>query len=236
MRLGNVVIAGGSKGIGLELVKLLAPHATRLDVWSRTADELPASGTIRHAACDFSVPDAPLPELPDEVQAAVYCPGTINLRSWKSLQVADFRRDLEVNLIGAIRFLQACHPRLKGHEGEPASVVLFSTVAVAQGMPMHASVAAAKGAIEGLMRSLAAEWAPKIRVNAIAPALTDTPLSSRLLSTPEKREAMAARYPLHRIGTATEIARAAMFLVSSESGWITGQVLGVDGGMSTCRV
>ena len=236
MSIGNIVIAGGSKGIGLELVKLLEPRAERIDVWSRTAGELPASGKVRHAVCDFADPNAALPELPEEIQGAVYCPGTINLRSFRSLQVADFRQDLEVNLIGAIRFLQACQPRLKGRDGEPASVVLFSTVAVGQGMPMHASVAASKGAIEGLMRSLAAEWAPKIRVNAIAPALTDTPLASKLLSTPEKREAMATRYPLKRIGTAEELARAAMFLVSSESNWVTGQVLGVDGGMSTCRV
>ena len=220
----------------MELVKLLEPRAERIDVWSRTAGELPASGKVRHAVCDFADPNAALPELPEEIQGAVYCPGTINLRSFRSLQVADFRQDLEVNLIGAIRFLQACQPRLKGRDGQPASVVLFSTVAVGQGMPMHASVAASKGAIEGLMRSLAAEWAPKIRVNAIAPALTDTPLASKLLSTPEKREAMATRYPLKRIGTAEELARAAMFLVSSESNWVTGQVLGVDGGMSTCRV
>jgi len=233
---GNIVIAGGSKGIGLELVKLLEPRAERIDVWSRTAGELPASAKVRHALCDFADPNATLPELPEEIQGAVYCPGTINLRSFRSLQVADFRQDLEVNLIGAIRFLQACQPRLKGRDGAPASVVLFSTVAVGQGMPMHASVAASKGAIEGLMRSLAAEWAPKIRVNAIAPALTDTPLASRLLSTPEKREAMAARYPLKRIGTAEELAHAAMFLVSSECNWVTGQVLGVDGGMSSCRV
>jgi NAD(P)-dependent dehydrogenase (short-subunit alcohol dehydrogenase family) len=234
--IGNIVIAGGSKGIGLELVKLLEPRAERIDVWSRTAGELPASAKVRHGVCDFADPNAALPELPEEIQGAVYCPGTINLRSFRSLQVADFRQDLEVNLIGAIRFLQACQPRLKGRDGQPASVVLFSTVAVGQGMPMHASVAASKGAIEGLMRSLAAEWAPKIRVNAIAPALTDTPLASKLLSTPEKREAMATRYPLKRIGTAEELARAAMFLVSSESNWVTGQVLGVDGGMSTCRV
>ncbi len=236
MSIGNIVIAGGSKGIGLELVRLLEPRAERIDVWSRTVGELPASGKVRHAVCDFADPNAPLPELPEEIQGAVYCPGTINLRSFRSLQVADFRQDLEVNLIGAIRFLQACQPRLKGRDGQPASVVLFSTVAVGQGMPMHASVAASKGAIEGLMRSLAAEWAPKIRVNAIAPALTDTPLASKLLSTPEKREAMATRYPLKRIGTAVELAHAAMFLVSSESNWVTGQVLGVDGGMSTCRV
>jgi 3-oxoacyl-[acyl-carrier protein] reductase len=234
--LGNIVIAGGSKGIGLELVKLLEPRAERIDVWSRSVGELPASDKVRHAVFDFADPNAALPELPEEIQGVVYCPGTINLRSFRSLQVADFRQDLEVNLIGAIRFLQACQTRLKGRDGEPASVVLFSTVAVGQGMPMHASVAASKGAIEGLMRSLAAEWAPKIRVNAIAPALTDTPLASRLLSTPEKREAMASRYPLKRIGTAEELARAAMFLVSSESNWVTGQVLGVDGGMSSCRV
>ena len=131
--------------------------------------------------------------------------------------------------------LQACQPRLKGPDGRTASVVLFSTVAVGQGMPMHASVAAAKGAVEGLMRSLAAEWAPKIRVNVIAPALIDTPLAARLLSSPDKREALAARYPLKRIGTPADVAALARFLLSAESGWMTGQVLGVDGGMSTLR-
>jgi NAD(P)-dependent dehydrogenase (short-subunit alcohol dehydrogenase family) len=149
---------------------------------------------------------------------------------------ADFRQDFELNLIGAVRFLQACQSRLQGIDGQPASVVLFSTIAVSQGLPMHASVAASKGAVEGLVRSLAAEWAPKIRVNAIAPALTDTPLAGRLLSSPEKREAMAARYPLKRIGTAADVAAMARFLLSAESSWMTGQVLGVDGGMSTLRV
>jgi len=134
-----------------------------------------------------------------------------------------------------VRFLQACQPRLKGPDGGPASVVLFSTVAVGQGMPMHASVAAAKGAVEGLMRSLAAEWAPKVRVNAIAPALIDTPLAAKLLSSPDKREAFAARYPLKRIGEPADVAALARFLLSAESGWMTGQVFGVDGGMSTLR-
>lgn len=229
------VIAGGSRGIGLELVRLLAPSAARIDVWSRGVDELHPEGVIRHAPCDFADPSAALPELPDEIHGAVYCPGTITLRSFRSLQTDDFRQDLEINLLGAVRFLQACQPRLRGHEGGPASVVLFSTVAVAQGMPMHASVAAAKGAVEGLTRALAAEWAPHIRVNAIAPALTDTPLASRLLSSAEKRDAMAARYPLKRIGAPADAAALARFLLSAESGWITGQVLGVDGGMSTLR-
>jgi 3-oxoacyl-[acyl-carrier protein] reductase len=233
---GTYVIAGGSTGIGLELVRQLTPIATRIDVWSREVHDLQPVGVVRHAPCDFSVGDGPLPDLPDEISGAVYCPGTITLRSFRSLQPADFRQDLELNLIGAVRFLQACQPRLRGIDGQPASVVLFSTVAVAQGMPMHASVAAAKGAVEGLVRSLAAEWAPKIRINAIAPALTDTPLASRLLSSTDKREAMAARYPLKRIGVAADVAAMARFLLSSETSWMTGQILGVDGGMSTLRV
>jgi 3-oxoacyl-[acyl-carrier protein] reductase len=235
MSSGTYLIAGGSSGIGLELVRLLAPTAARVDVWSRTVGGLVPGGVVRHTACDVALPDAALPEPPEAVQGAVYCPGTITLKSFRSLTSADFQRDLEVNLLGAVRFLQAVQSRLAGIDGGPASVVLFSTVAVGQGMPMHASVAAAKGAVEGLARSLAAEWAPKVRVNVIAPALTDTPLASRLLSSPEKREALAARYPLKRIGTAAEVAALARFLLSAESGWMTGQVLGVDGGISTLR-
>lgn len=231
----QVVIAGGSGGIGLELVRLLAPRAAGIQVWSRTRGGLETDGVVRHVECDFTA-DQPLPEPPESVQAAVYCPGSITLRSFRSLSVADFRQDLEVNLVGAVRFLQTLQPRLVGRDGRPASVVLFSTVAVAQGMPMHASIAAAKGAVEGLVRSLAAEWAPKVRVNAIAPALTDTPLAARLLSSPEKREAMAARYPLKRIGTAADAAAVARFLLSDESDWMTGQVLGLDGGLSTLKV
>lgn len=232
---GTYVIAGGSHGIGLELVRMLAPTADRIDVWSRTADALPSAACIRHVPCDFAVPDGPLPEPPEEILGVVYCPGSITLRSFRSLQPADFRQDFEINLVGAVRFLQACQPRLKGPEGGTAGVVLFSTVAVGQGMPMHTSVAAAKAAVEGLTRALAAEWAPKIRVNAIAPGLVDTPLAARLLSSHEKREALAARHPLKRIGMPNDIASLARFLLSAESGWVTGQVFGVDGGMSTLR-
>lgn len=232
--MSNYLIAGGSRGIGLEIVDQLASAASRIDVWSRSADDLTIGGVVRHQSCDLTAGD-PLPELPESIQGAVYCPGTVNLKSFRALSEDDFRRDWEVNLLGAVRFLKACQAKLKGEDGQPASVVLFSTVAVGQGMPMHASVAAAKGAVEGLVRSLAAEWAPKVRVNAIAPALVDTPLVERMLGTPEKRDAMAARYPLKRVGTVSDAAALAKFLLSPDSGWITGQVLGLDGGMSTLR-
>jgi NAD(P)-dependent dehydrogenase (short-subunit alcohol dehydrogenase family) len=231
----NYLIAGGSRGIGLNLVRLLAPTASRIDVWSRALDDLDTGGVVHHSAVDLTEPGATLPELPESIQGAVYCPGTVNLKSFRALSEDDFRRDWEVNLLGAVRFLKTAGPKLAGLGGAPASVVLFSTVAVAQGMPMHASVAAAKGAVEGLVRSLAAEWAPKVRVNAIAPALVDTPLVERMLSTPEKREAMGARYPLKRVGSAADAAALAAFLLGPDSGWITGQVLGLDGGMSTVR-
>lgn len=229
------VIAGGSRGIGLEIVRLLAPTAAGVVVWSRSPDELVPGGVVGHATCDFSDPASAIPDPPAEIHGAVYCPGTITLKSFRALEEEDFRRDLEVNLLGAVRFLKACQPRLAGTADRPASVVLFSTVAVGQGMPMHASIAAAKGAVEGLVRSLAAEWAPRVRVNAIAPALTDTGLAARLLSTPEKRAALAARYPLERLGAPHDAAALARFLLSDESGWITGQVLAVDGGLSTLR-
>ncbi len=231
----NYLVAGGSRGIGLELVRRLAPGAARVEVWSRTPGDLLPDGVITHVACDLTDSAAPLPEPPESIQGAVYCPGTVNLKSFRALNEDDFRRDWEVNLLGAVRFLKACGPRLAGNDGRPASVVLFSTVAVGQGMPMHASVAAAKGAVEGLVRSLAAEWAPKVRVNAVAPALVDTPLVERMLATPEKREAMAARYPLKRVGTAADAAALAGFLLGPDSDWITGQVIGLDGGMSALR-
>ena len=232
--MGNFVIAGGSKGIGLELVRLLHDSAERIEVYSRQTDELTEDEKVTHHQCDFTNDDLAIDGLPDEIHGAVYCPGSINLRSFRGLKVEDFRTDFEVNVVGAVKFLQACLPGLKkGANGNPSSVVLFSTVAVAQGMSMHASIASAKGAVEGLTRSLASELAPTIRVNCIAPALTETPLSAKFFENEDSRKAMAAKYPLGRTGKPSDLAAMAQFLLLPSSGWMTGQVIGVDGGMST---
>ena len=232
----NLVIAGGTKGIGLELVRQLKANADQIIVLSRDPGELVIDDTVSHQPVDFTADELQL-ELPDVIHGVAYCPGSINLRSFRSLKQEDFRNDLEVNLMGAIKFLQSCFSGLKkGGADQPASALMFSTVAVQQGLPMHASVAAAKGAIEGLTRSLAAEWAPKIRVNCLAPALTDTPLAARFFASDESRSAMASKYPLGRTGMPDDLASIGKFLLSPESGWITGQVIGVDGGMSTLRV
>jgi NAD(P)-dependent dehydrogenase (short-subunit alcohol dehydrogenase family) len=169
--------------------------------------------------------------LPATLDGLVYCPGSILLKPFKSLGVQQFQADFELNVLGAVRCLQAAEGALK--KGNAPSVVLFSTVAVKKGMPFHASIAAAKGAVEGLARSLAAEWAPIVRVNAIAPSLTDTPLAERLLASEEKRKAAADRHPLKRVGTAAEMASLAAYLLSPAAGFITGQVVGADGGMGS---
>jgi len=227
------LIAGGTKGIGLELTRQLLAADANVHVYSRTVGDLPQSERLVHHIFDFAEGDFESAELPETIHGAAYCPGTINLRSFRSLKLSDFQNDFEINVLGAVKFLKGCMTGLKKGAGEdPTSVVLFSTVAAGTGMPMHASISAAKGAIEGLTRTLAAEWAPQTRVNCLAPALTDTPLAAKFFSTEEKRAAMDAKYPLGRSGTPSDLANMATFLLSPESGWITGQVIGVDGGMS----
>ena len=227
----NILIIGASSGIGLELAKMLSDNH-QVYAYSRQRGELPVHANIRWEALDVEG-EITFPGLPDQVHGLVYCPGTINLKPVRGLKAEDVRRDFEVNALGALRVLQAVFKPLKS--APSASVVLFSTVAVQQGMPYHASVAMAKGAVEGLGRSLAAELAPTVRVNVIAPSLTDTPLASRLLSTGERREASASRHPLKRLGEARDMASLAGFLLSDEASWITGQVIGVDGGLSSIK-
>ena len=234
MEKNNFLIVGGSSGIGLELVKVLSENRHEIYVGSRTADTLAEIPGIHHIPMDVTAETLDLDTLPKTLQGLVYCPGTIVLKPFQRLTIDDFKADYNVNLLGAVKTIQGCIKQLK-KSPSGASIVLFSTVAVKTGMAFHASVASAKAAVEGLTRSLAAEFAPRIQVNAIAPSLTDTPLAKNLLASEEKRKASADRHPLKRIGTPQEIARSAAYLLSDAGSWITGQVLPIDGGMSSLR-
>lgn len=233
--MGHFLLIGGTSGIGVELANRLHAAGHQLTVAARNhpGPETLPSGT-HFLRWDVTTDDGPEGVLPDHLDGLAYCPGSITLKPFRSLKIADFQQDFEINVLGAVRVLQAARKSLK--RSGSASVVLFSTVASGQGMVFHASIAAAKGAVESLTRTLAAEWAPDIRVNCLAPSLTDTPLASALLSTDEKRKASADRHPLRRIGQPADLAAAAEFLLSEQSGWISGQVIGIDGGMSTLRV
>lgn len=226
------LLIGGSYGIGSQIIDELPSDAT-IFVASRTNEGL-AGKNVTHIPFDVLQDELPLDQLPSVIDGFAYCPGSINLRPFKGLKLEAFTSDFSINLIGAVKTLQQLQPLLAA--SEQASVVLFSTVAVQTGMPFHASVAASKGALEGLGRSLAAEWAPKVRVNVIAPSITDTPLANRFLNNDAKKEKAALRHPLKRIGTTQDVAQLAAFLLSEKSSWMTGQVLGLDGGMSSLNV
>jgi 3-oxoacyl-[acyl-carrier protein] reductase len=228
----TIAIAGATSGIGLELCNMLLDEGNEIISFSRSQENLPPG--VSHQFADWSRADAAPLQWPEKLDGAVYMPGSILLKPFHRLTVAEWEQEMQLNLMGAVRFLQAAYPALKASGN--ASVVLMSTVAVQTGMPFHASVAAAKGAVEGLARALAAEWAPAIRVNAVAPSLTDTPLAAKLLASPEKREASSKRHPLQRTGTATEIAASIKFLLGADAGWMTGQIIRPDGGMSSLKL
>lgn len=222
------LIIGASRGIGRALAERLIAAGKPVITLGRTAPEL--SGAVAHIAHDVLGPAFPTDQLPPILSGLVYCPGSIDLKPLRSTKADDLRAAFELNAIGAFNAIHACTERLKQAPG--SSIVLFSTVAVQRGMAFHTSVAVAKGAVEGMTRSLAAELAPTVRVNCIAPSLTRTSLSAKLLSSPEREKASAERHPLKRVGEANDIAAMAAFLLSDEAAWITGQVIGVDGGMS----
>lgn len=223
----NILLIGGSSGIGLATAKLLT-ESHEVYIASRSSDSLTGLD-IHHLPFDVTTDDLSTLDLPAELSGLVYCPGSINLRPFKGLKPEAFEADFQINVMGFVKSLQAVLPKLTTN----SSVVLYSTVAVKVGMPFHASVAASKGALEGLGKSLAAELAPKTRVNVVAPSITNTPLADRFLNNETKMEKSAQRHPLKRVGEASDIAAMTRFLLSDESSWMTGQILGLDGGMST---
>ncbi|KAA2217156.1 SDR family NAD(P)-dependent oxidoreductase [Maribacter flavus] len=225
----TILLIGGSHGIGLDVVDQLK-ETHNLLVASRT--ELPESHkNINHIQFDATEDVLNMDDIPN-LDGFVYCPGSINLKPFKMISLETFENDMEINFFGLIRVVKDIIPKMK----DDSSMVFFSTVAVSNGMPFHTSVAAAKGAIEGFAKSLAAEYAPKVRVNVVAPSLIDTPLASRLLNNDKKRESMGERHPLKRVGKPEDIGNIVSFLLSDKSSWMTGQVIGVDGGISTLNL
>jgi NAD(P)-dependent dehydrogenase (short-subunit alcohol dehydrogenase family) len=223
----NTLIIGGSTGIGAAIIQQLNAAGHRTISINRSG----ITEANECHACDVLNDD--LPPLSTPISSIIYLPGSINLKPFRSLKQEDFQNDFNINFFGAVRVIQKYQSQLT--ESSSPSIVLFSTVAVQTGMAFHASVAAAKGAVEGLTRSLAAEFAPKIRVNCIAPSLTDTPLASRLTDSETKVNAAAERHPLKKIGRPQDVASLAVWLASDQSQFVTGQIFKMDGGMSSIK-
>jgi NAD(P)-dependent dehydrogenase (short-subunit alcohol dehydrogenase family) len=223
------LIIGGQGGIGFALTKDLLAKQEEVTVLGRQIKEEKCLPGAKYVNCDVTAPISEFPEIEGEIDGLIYCVGTIVLKPFRALKQEDFLNDLQVNYLGAIKCIQKYLPNLQKSEG--ASIVLFSSVAVQKGMSFHSSIAGAKGAIEGLTVSLAAEFAPKIRVNAIAPSLTNTPLAEKLVNTESKLQSAADRHPMKRIGEPNDMVDAVNYLLNAS--WVSGQILAVDGGMST---
>jgi len=226
----HYVIVGASSGIGFELAKKLST-SNNITALSRSEKEVNTLSNTTYYSVDISAENPNFPVLDKPIDGLIYCPGTINLKPFRSLRAEDYLNEWNINFLGAVKTIKHFLPQLQ--QAENSSIVLFSTVAVQTGMAFHASIAAAKGAVEGLTRSLAAEFAPKVRVNAVAPSLTNTPLADKLINAEAKLKSAEDRHPLKKIGQPNDIANAVLYLL--DANWVTGQIISVDGGMSALR-
>ncbi|WJJ95941.1 SDR family NAD(P)-dependent oxidoreductase [Algibacter luteus] len=225
----TIIVVGGSKGIGKALVEKLLAHSNVINI-SRSTPEI-SHQNLTHYSCDIIQND--LPEI-ESADGLVYCPGSINLKPIARLSIDDFKNDFEINVLGAVKVIQKYLPILKN--GEHPSVVLFSTVAAKLGMPYHASIAVAKSGVEGLVKSLGAELAPTLRINAIAPTVTDTDLASKLLRNEKMIENITERHPLKKFLSPEEVAEMAVFLLSDGSSSISGQIFEMDCGIVSFKI
>ena len=229
----NYLVIGGSSGIGAAIIEELVQKENCVFA-SYKSNAKESKENIQYFYLDVLNAQNDLNFLPETIDGLIYCPGAILLKPFARINADDFMKDYELQVIGAIRIIQQVLPRLKN--ASTASILLFSTVAVQTGFNFHTVVAASKGAIEGLTKALAAELSPKIRVNCIAPSITNTPLAANLLNSEEKIAANAQRHPLKKIGEPKNIASMASFLLSEDASWITGQIIHVDGGMSSIKL
>lgn len=228
----NYVIIGGTSGLGLAVVKKLSQYNHHLLVGSRNERNIKDVKQATFFHCDVVNNTFEFPDNIETIDGLMYCPGSLNLMPFKRIKEKDVMVEFKINVFGLLNTVKYFLPLLQKNP-QGSSIVLMSSVAVKRGMKYHTLVGATKGAVEGITRSLAAEFAPMIRVNAIAPSITETPLAKKFVSSQKIRSNLEQRHPLQRIGEPMDIAYAGVYLLSEHSRWVTGQIFHVDGGLSS---